>query len=81
MQSQLKEECKMEPLTALYFDGRKDKTMSLEKKGLKYHRKLVIEDHYVLVSEPGNIYFGHVTCNSGSAKNITNTIIQYLRDK
>lgn len=49
----------------LYFDDRRDKT-SQEKKVSKYQQKTEVEDHYVLVSEPENNYFDHVTCDSGS---------------
>lgn len=66
------------PLHALFFDGRKDKTLVLEVKGTKTHRKTVTEEHYVLVQEPGSNYVGHVTPSSGSAANITVGIINYL---
>ncbi|CAG9792722.1 unnamed protein product [Diatraea saccharalis] len=53
-------------ITGIYFDGRKDKTLvSVQKEG-KFYRKRVTEDHYVILSEPGNDYFGHVTCPIGS---------------
>lgn len=78
MRSELKQDEGTEPILGLYFDGRRDKTMPVEKKGSKYYRKIQIEEHYVLVSEPGDNYFGHVTCQSGSAQNIKTAIINYL---
>lgn len=51
------------------------------KKGQKYHRTTVVEEHYVLVSEPNITYFGHTTSDSGSAANIKSSIINYLNDK
>lgn len=68
-------------LRSIYFDGRKDKTLvRIEKEG-KFYRKRVIEDHYVILSEPGSNYFGHVTCESGTAKGIKDTIINHLKSK
>lgn len=65
----------------IYFDGRKDKTLvSIQKDG-KYYRKTVTEDHYVILSEPGSDYLGHVTCESGTAKCIENSILIYLKSK
>lgn len=65
----------------MYFDGRKDKTLVQEKKGDKYFKGTKTEDHYVLVQEPGHIYFGHVTCESGSAAGILSSILAYMNDK
>lgn len=65
----------------IYFDGRKDKTLvSIQKEG-KFYRKRVTEDHYVILSEPGSNYFGHVTCESGTAKGIETAISNYLKSK
>ncbi|KAL4712991.1 hypothetical protein ACJJTC_012061 [Scirpophaga incertulas] len=68
-------------ICGIYFDGRKDKTLvSIQKEG-KFYRKRVTEDHYVILSEPGSEYFGHVTCDSGTAKGIESTILTYLKSK
>lgn len=40
-------------IQTLYFDGRKDKTMKLEKKGSRWYRKVVSEEHIIVLSEPG----------------------------
>lgn len=62
-------------------DGRKDKTLvSIQKEG-KFYRKRVTEDHYVILLEPGSDYFGHVTCESSTAKGIKSTILTYLKSK
>ena len=53
----------------LYFDGRKDKTMVNEKEDDgKYHRRVMVEEHIVVVREPGSEYFCHLTASSGSSK-------------
>ncbi|KAL4720314.1 hypothetical protein ACJJTC_013568 [Scirpophaga incertulas] len=68
-------------ICGIYFDGRKDKTLvSIQQEG-KFYRKRVTEDHYVILSEPGSEYFGHVTCDSGTAKGIESTILTYLKSK
>lgn len=67
-------------VNGIYFDGRKDKTLVQEKKGEKYCRKTVIEEHIVLVSEPGSTYVGHVTTMSGSATHIKSSIFKFLQE-
>ncbi|GBM31902.1 hypothetical protein AVEN_183300-1 [Araneus ventricosus] len=43
----------------LYFDGRNDRTLSMEDN----RRKVIIEEHISLVKEPGSEYIGHVSVN------------------
>lgn len=69
------------PIPGLYFDGRKDKTLVASQKGNKWYRKREIEDHYVIVSEPGSVFFGPITVQSGSARAIKSEIIKYLNNK
>src|SRR5207245_2122896 len=45
-------------LRGLYFDGRKDKTNVVIKKGEKSYRTTVIEEPISLVQEPANDYLG-----------------------
>ena len=54
--------------------------VNYQKEG-KFYRKRVTEDHYVMLSEPGSEYFGHVTCESGTAKGIKSTVLTYLKTK
>ncbi|CAG5000463.1 unnamed protein product [Parnassius apollo] len=68
-------------IRGIYFDGRKDKSLVSIKKEGKFYRKRVTEDHYVILSEPGSDYFGHVTCELGTAKGIQSTIIRHLKMK
>ncbi|KAK4871779.1 hypothetical protein RN001_015903 [Aquatica leii] len=56
--------------SGINFDGRKDKTLAVEKIGSSYHSKKITEQHMVLVAEPGSTYLGHVTPSSGSASSI-----------
>ncbi|CAH0562903.1 unnamed protein product [Brassicogethes aeneus] len=68
-------------VTCLFFDGRKDKTIAQNMRGNKLHRNTVIEEHIVLVSEPGSKYIGHVTPLSGSAYNIKQGIVKFLEER
>lgn len=68
----------IQSLYAIYFDGRKDKTIVQEKKGSSYYRTVVVEEHIVLLSEPGSVYIGHVTPDSGSSADITQSIIKFF---
>ncbi|KAK0055599.1 hypothetical protein Bpfe_014874 [Biomphalaria pfeifferi] len=69
-------------ITGLYFDGRKDSTMTLIKEcDGKFHRKLITEEHISIISEPGYIYFGHITPTAGSSKVIAAELIAYLSKK
>ncbi|GBM69364.1 hypothetical protein AVEN_272182-1 [Araneus ventricosus] len=58
----------------LYFDGRKDRTLSIEDN----RRKVIIEEHISLVKEPGSEYIGHVSVNFGRAKIIGNNIYRFF---
>ena len=53
----------------LYFDGRKDRTLTQSKKGKKSCRKVKLEEHrpITLVQQHESLYIGHVTPESGSA--------------
>ncbi|GBN48246.1 hypothetical protein AVEN_184247-1 [Araneus ventricosus] len=58
----------------LYFDGRKDRTLSTEDNG----RKVIIEEHVSLVKEPVSEYIGHVPVNFRRAQIIGNHIYSFL---
>ena len=68
-------------VSALYFDGRKDRTRIQVKKGKKYYAKTIVEEHVTLVYEPNSVYLGHITPSSGASKSIENDIITFLRNK
>ncbi|ESN96663.1 hypothetical protein HELRODRAFT_163757 [Helobdella robusta] len=48
-------------LNSIYFDGRKDKTLVNKKIGVRYHRKVVLEEHISILSEPNSIFLGHTS--------------------
>lgn len=65
------------PIQTLYFDGRKDKTLKLEKNGRRWYRKIVSEEHITLICEPGEKFLTHVVPDSSSGKSITDSICSY----
>lgn len=67
-------------LQALYFDGRKDRTLHIEKQGDTSSRKTLVEEHIVLLKEPGSEYIGHVTPENGTANTITSTILNFFTE-
>jgi hypothetical protein len=46
-----------DPTETLYFGGRKDNTLKLEKKGTRWYRKTVNEEHITLICEPSGTFF------------------------
>lgn len=71
---------KKEDIIALYFDGRKDKTLTLEErqdeKGcLSIHQVNKFEEHISLVNEPGSEYLDHVTPDGGTAAAISECLM------
>jgi hypothetical protein len=62
----------------LYFDGRKDKTRHNTLTDGKYHPSTGVEEHIVLIKEPGSEYLGHVTPTSGTSLNLFQSIDTFL---
>lgn len=67
-------------ITSIYFDGRRDKTMTKIKNNDKWYGDTTVEDHYVLVTEPGGYYLTHVTPTSGKSGDIANCILTVIGD-
>jgi hypothetical protein len=66
-------------IQGLYFDGRKDNTLTIDKINQKCFRRTVKEEHYSIIKEPGSIYIGHVSPTTGTAKEIANAILDHLK--
>jgi len=66
---------------SLYFDGRKDKTMTIEKNNDRFYRKVITQEHISMIEEPGSKYLGHLTPESGSAKDVKDAITSFLKDR
>lgn len=61
----------------LYFDGRKDKTLTMEES----RRKTIVQEHISLLKEPGSEYMGHISLTSGKATIISQNIAEFLETK
>ncbi|XP_050308327.1 uncharacterized protein LOC126744782 [Anthonomus grandis grandis] len=68
-------------LPALYFDGRKDKTLKVMAKAGKKYRKVVVEEHISVLKEPGSLYVGYTTPLHGTARSIERSISALLQSK
>lgn len=68
-------------LKSVYFDGRKDRTLKMEKIDGRVHKRSVVEEHLVLIEEPLSKYIGHVVPDSSTAKKCAECILHYLVDK
>ena len=75
------EELQKAPPEGIYFDGKKDDTLTLEKdergvwKVVQYNK-----EHYTLGVEPGAQYLGHLEPDNGKAVDISESIMKLLRD-
>ena len=70
-------------ITSLYFDGKKTATrvMKQNPKTGRWSPRMQVEDHYVMIVEPGSQYLSHVTPPSGHGKVIAETIYRYLEEE
>jgi len=59
-----------EEIIAVFFDGKQDSTLVKEKQGSKWYSSRKVEDHYVLVGEPGTVYLQHITVDRGTGQAI-----------
>ena len=65
-------------ITALFFDGRRDTTLTKNEKGNKWYGAKEIQDHYVLVGEPGTFYLDHLTIERGTGAGIADGLMKWL---
>ena len=70
-------------ISSLYFDGKKTATRVLVKntKTGRWSPQLQIQDHYVILEEPGSEYLTHVTPVSGHGIVIAKAIYDFLIDE
>jgi len=68
-------------IPALYFDGRKDKTLcNIQKDGQKY-RQIILEEHISLIKEPESTFLGYITPTSGTSKCIEQAITDHFLER
>ena len=70
----------LKELTFLYFDGKKTMTRVLAKnnKTGRWSPTIKVDDHYVVLTEPGNDYLTHVTPKTGHGKVVARVIYDFL---
>jgi hypothetical protein len=68
-------------VTGIYFDGRKDKTLTTEVVDGTSHRRITVEEHISLVQEPGSIFIGHITSKRGTSSHIQSAIVSFLQKR
>ena len=66
-------------INGIYMDGRKDATQVVIKEGGKYHQKTVIEEHYVVVGQPGEFYLTHVSPSDEKGRSIAQCIFSSIK--
>lgn len=72
------QECQDIEINGLFFDGRKDKSLTIKKGTDGRFRKVTVkEEHISLIEEPGSHYLGHITPASGSSRSIVDSILSY----
>jgi len=66
-------------LQGLYFDGRKDHTLThREIDAGRLQKRIVVEDHITLLKEPDSQYVSHFATTQGSSQAIFSGIVAYL---
>lgn len=66
----------------LYFDGKKDKTKTIEINSdtSKQHQRIHLEEHYALLFQPNNQYYTHISPDGSKAEHIADSIMKKLRE-
>ena len=59
-------------LQSLYFDGRKDQTITQKLISGRMHERTVVEEHITLIKEPQSEYIGHFAASTGSSQPLFN---------
>jgi hypothetical protein len=72
------EQNKILQIPALYFNGRKDKTLTFIKKNGQKYRQNILEEHISLIKKPDKKILGYIIPTSGTSKCIEQTIINYF---
>ena len=60
--------------------GKKDATLVLKEVDGKYSRKVEIEEHIVMVGQPGEFYLIHTNPDSGTGLSIATSIYNEIKD-
>ena len=69
-----------EIVDGIYIDGRKDATLVVTESDGKMYMQTDLEEHYVIVGEPGEFYLSHVTPETGTDLCIAQSIYKAVKD-
>ena len=61
-------------LQSLYFDGRKDQTITQKLINERMHERTVVEEHIKLIKEPQSEDIGHFAASTGSSQSLFNVL-------
>ncbi|CAI6353446.1 unnamed protein product [Macrosiphum euphorbiae] len=67
-------------VTAIYFDGKKDETKTVDKTGNKSRTISKIEEHISVLSQPNDEYLTHLTPAGGTGEQIASVLFEYLQN-
>lgn len=65
-------------IPALYFDGRKDKTLVISEKDGQLYRQRIVEEHVSLIMEPNSKFLGYIAPASGTSACIEKAIASFF---
>lgn len=72
---------KISEVPALYFDGRKDKTLIVTKKDGKTYKETILEEHISLIKEPETKFLGYIAPDTGTSKCIEKCINDFFLEE
>ena len=67
-------------VNCIYVDGRKDATLMTSELNGKSYRVKNLEEHYVIVGEPGEYYLSHVSPDDGKGQTIARAICNAIEN-
>ena len=65
-------------LQSLYFDGRKDQTITQKLINGRMHERTVVKEHTTLIKERQSECIGHFAASTGSSQALFNCLISYF---
>ena len=70
------EQQKKDKITAVYHDGRRDKTLVTKTVNGISRNVVEVEEHISIIEEPGSRYLSHVTPKDGTGKEIAKSLFK-----
>ena len=76
LEIQAEEQSHFTNVNSIYLDGRKDATLKVEAQSCRK----VLEEHIVLVGEPGDFYLTHLSPENGRGETIANYVFNAINN-